>query len=141
MLINKVIFMSSLAFKLSIRFLLLASILPRHCSRKTSSLHLGSEDFDVLSPLLCYVVLVNDALMDFEPSGFVTLAFTCEMICAMSDMNSSTSWYQRHFYERSEPDRIFMALQGRPAGATPNSRHGNYPWWGSLAPARANRGP
>ena len=109
MLINKVIFISSLAFKLSISFVLLSLILPRHRSRKISSFRFGSGDFDVLSLVLNSVVLVTDALADFGPSGSIALACACETTCALSDMNSSTSWYQRHFSERSDPDRIFMA--------------------------------
>jgi hypothetical protein len=62
MLINKLIFMSSLVFKLSIRLLLLFPISPIHRSRKLSSLHLGSENFDVFSSLLCSVVLVSERL-------------------------------------------------------------------------------
>ena len=91
MLINKVIFMSSLVFKLSIRFLLLSLILSRHCSRIMSLLRLGSGDFDVLSPFLRSVVLLIDVLADFGLFGFIALAYAYETTCALSDKNSSTS--------------------------------------------------
>ena len=56
MLINKVIFISSLAFKLSIRVLLVSLISPMHRSIYMFSLRLGSGDFNVLSPLRGSVV-------------------------------------------------------------------------------------
>ena len=68
MLINKVIFMSSFSFKLSIRVLLFSSILPIHHFKKMFLLCFGSEDFDVASLALCSVVLVTYALADFGPS-------------------------------------------------------------------------
>ena len=110
MLINKVIFISSFVFKLSIRFLLLSLILPRHRARKMSSLRLGSGDFYVLSPLLRSMMLLIDALADFGLFEFIALACACETTCALSDKNSSTNWYQRHFLERSDPKRICMIL-------------------------------
>ena len=91
MLINKAIFMSSLTFKLSMRFLLLSLISPIRRSRKTSSLRLGSEDFDGLSPLLCSEVWVSEALMELIPYGFVAFACACETTWTLLDMNSSTA--------------------------------------------------
>ena len=97
MVMNKDIFMSSLAFRLSISLLLLSSILSMHRLIKRSSLRLGSGDFDVLSPQFLSMTLVTEALPDFRPSRFVALACTCETTWVLSDMNLSTSWYQRYF--------------------------------------------
>ena len=79
MLINKVIFMSSLAFNLFIRLLLLSSIISSHRSRNISSLHLGLGDFDVLSPLLYAIVFVNHMFAEFGPSGFLALRMGNDM--------------------------------------------------------------
>ena len=109
-LINKTIFISSLAFILSIRSLLLSLISLKHRSRKMSSLRLGSGDFDVVSQLFCAVVLVSESVVELGPSGFEALACACATTCALSDMNSFTNRYQRHFSDRCEPNLIFIAL-------------------------------
>ena len=68
MLINKVIFISSLAFKHSISVLLNSLISPRHRSMNISSLRFGMGDLDVLSPLRSSVVLVSKLVVYFGPS-------------------------------------------------------------------------
>lgn len=49
-----------------------------HRPMKTSSFRLSSGDFDMLSPLLCSVVLVTYVAVDFNPSAFLAFACTCE---------------------------------------------------------------
>ena len=56
-----------------------------------SSLHLNSEVFYVLFPLLCSAVLVSKVLVNFNLWGFMALACACETTFALSNMNSSTS--------------------------------------------------
>lgn len=71
---------------------------------------MGLGNFDVLSSLLCSVVLISDVLADFGPSGFVALACACETILVLSYMNSSTSWYRPHFSDCYETDFMVIAL-------------------------------
>lgn len=110
MLMSKTISMSSLVFKASIRLLLLYLISPMYRFKKMFFLRLSSGDFDGFALLLYSVVLVSEVLAFFGPSGFVTLACAYETTCVLSDINPSTSWYQHHFSERSDPDLIFMDL-------------------------------
>ena len=65
--------------------------MPIHLYRKMSLLRLGSGDFDVISPLLCSVMKVSIAVVNFGPSGVVVLACAYKTTCALSDINSFTS--------------------------------------------------
>ena len=90
---SKTIFMSTLAFKLSIRLLLLSLISPMQRYMKMSSFRFGSGDFDVLSPLLCSVVLVSDVVVDFSPSAFMVLAWvSCVPATSCPHMNTTIKY-------------------------------------------------
>ena len=74
MFTSKAIFMSSLAFKLFMRLVLFSLISPIQLSMKISFFRFDYEDFDVLFPFLCSVLLVSDVDVHFIPSAFIKIA-------------------------------------------------------------------
>lgn len=109
MLINKAIFILSLAFKLSMRALPLSLIFPMQHSMNMSSLRFGLGDFDVLFTLRCSMVFEFDVAAYFGPSGLIALACAWKTTLVLSNINSFTSWYHLHFSDRWEQDFMFIA--------------------------------
>ena len=103
--INKFIFISSLALRLSMRFLLVSLISLMHRSITSSSFLLCLGHCDTLS-----IVFVFKVDAPFGPSGLFALECACDTTFARSNINSSTSKYHLHFSDHCDPLFKLFAL-------------------------------